>query len=343
MRAVSFSFRIESLPNPLANPQSQARVSIKNTNLGAPGPAFGTRESTTLKSPRHIRPISAPRPFALWHLASLDAPTVAVVWSLAFAWAAGVRLPPWLPFMLALAVFAVYVFDRLLDARSALLDSHFHRLLERHRFHWRHRRILAPLAAAAACAVAWMILALMPPLARERNSILAAASLAYFARVHSTHRQRPFLPPILTKELLVGLLFTGGCVLPTMGALRAFHHAPLWPLLGPPVFFAALASLNCHAIDAWEPSGESRANHAASSSIPAQGIVMSLAGLLLAVLLFSPQPRAAAILAAGAISALLLAMLDHHRGQLSPVTLRAAADLVLLTPALLVPLAWIPR
>jgi hypothetical protein len=70
---------------------------------------------------------------------------------------------------------------------------------------------------------------------------------------------------------------------------------------------------------------------------------MSLAGLLLAVLLFSPQPRAAAILAAGAISALLLAMLDHHRGQLSPVTLRAAADLVLLTPALLVPLAWIPR
>jgi hypothetical protein len=69
---------------------------------------------------------------------------------------------------------------------------------------------------------------------------LAAASLAYFARVHSTRRQRPFLSPFLTKELLVGLLFTGGCVLPTMGALRAFHHAPLWPLFGPAVFFTAL-------------------------------------------------------------------------------------------------------
>jgi hypothetical protein len=256
LKPALFRFRIESVPSPLANPQSPRRSVGKTTNIGAPepalrlsnacpelaegGPAFGTRESANLKSPRHIRRISAPRPFALWHLASLDAPTVAVVWSLAFAWAAGVRLPLWLPFMLALAVFAVYVFDRLLDARSALLDSGFHRLRERHRFHWRHRRILAPLAAAAACAAAWMVLTLMPPPARERDSVLAAASLAYFARVHSTRRQRPFLSPFLTKELLVGLLFTGGCVLPTMGALRAFHHAPLWPLFGPAVFFTAL-------------------------------------------------------------------------------------------------------
>ena len=63
----------------------------------------------------------APAPLALWHLASLDAPTVAVTWSLAFAWAAQVRLPGWIPLLLALACWAVYVADRLLDARAALL------------------------------------------------------------------------------------------------------------------------------------------------------------------------------------------------------------------------------
>jgi len=55
----------------------------------------------------------APVPLRLWHLASLDAPTVAVVWTLGFAWAASVRLPPWIPVLLALATWAVYVADRL--------------------------------------------------------------------------------------------------------------------------------------------------------------------------------------------------------------------------------------
>jgi len=38
------------------------------------------------------------------------------------------------------------------------------------------------------------------------------------------------------------------------------------------------------------------------------------------------------------MAALLLALLDAVRGRLAPVALRAAADLALLTPALLTPL-----
>jgi hypothetical protein len=54
------------------------------------------------------------------------------------------------------------------------------------------------------------------------------------------------------------------------------------------------------------------------------------------------------LVAAGAASALLLALLDRLRRRLTPLALRAAADLVLLTPvlitpALLIPLALLPQ
>ena len=161
----------------------------------------------------------APAPISLWHLASLDAPTVALVWSLAFAWAAHVVLPLWVPTLLVLAVWSVYITDRLLDARAGLRDASLHRLRDRHLFHWRHRRILLPLAAAAAAAAAWMIFTLMPPIARERNSVLAAASLVYFTRVHTGRKLSPLLPKLFSKELLVGVLFTAGCALPILSRI----------------------------------------------------------------------------------------------------------------------------
>jgi hypothetical protein len=81
-----------------------------------------------------------------------------------------------------------------------------------------------------------------------------------------------------------------------------------------------------------------------SGSIFPAGCVLALAGLLLACILSHPQPRSAALAAAGAISALLLAALDGFRNRLTPLALRAAADLVLLTPLfLLTPLALLLR
>lgn len=279
------------------------------------------------------------RVLELWHLASLDAPTVAVVWSLGFAWAVGVRLAVWVLPLLALTVWAVYVFDRLLDARAALRADELSRLRERHYFHWRHRTTLLPAAAVAAGAAAGLILAFMPMAARERNSVLAAASLAYFARVHSGHRARPFLSSLLTKELLVGLLFTAGCALPVFGALRS-AHGELWPLGCAAAFFAPLAWLNCHAIDRWESK---RQKPQWTDSNFWMAAVLAGAGVLAALPVSFLNPRVGALLAAGAASALLLALLDQRRGKLGAVTLRAAADFVLLSPAALVALAWLTR
>lgn len=270
------------------------------------------------------------RPLVLWHLCSLDAPSVAFVWSLSFAWAMGVRLAAWVPVLQVLAVWTVYVCDRLLDARSAFESQQYLRLRERHFFHWRHRRAFLPLAICAACAAGGLVLAFMPIMARERNSVLAAACLAYFARVHSGQRSKPFLPAFLTKELLVGILFTTGCALPVFGALWASHSTSIWLLLCVGTFFALLGWLNCRCIDGWESAIPNRRRRRSSSA----AFLLAACGLLLFVPM-AAHPRVAMLLLAGVASALLLALLDLQRKRLRPVTLRAVADLVLLTPVLL--------
>jgi hypothetical protein len=109
----------------------------------------------------------------------------------------------------------------------------------------------------------------------------------------------------------------------------------LWPLLIAVAAFAALAWLNCYAIDRWESSVESTLRRAIPFRIE---MLAGACGLLSATLCVS-NPRSSALLACATISALLLAQLDRLRNRLTPVTLRAAADLVLLTPLLLIPFA----
>jgi hypothetical protein len=264
----------------------------------------------------------------LWHLASLDAPTVAVVWSLAFARAASIHLPPWVPVLLAMGTWAVYIGDRLLDAGSAWRSGNLSRLRERHYFHWTHRRVLTPLAIAAAAASIAIIFFLMPPGIRERNAALAVATLAYFSGTHISVRAYRRFPRLFSKELLVGILFTAGCAFPTLSRLplagNTGRSVPLFVAFG---FFALLAWVNCFAIDCWEAG--------ISSSIAIGACILASSGLVLAFL-FSSTGKAniAPLFVQGSIGALFLALLDRVRDRMLPLTLRTAADLVLLTPLL---------
>jgi hypothetical protein len=285
-----------------------------------------------IQSLNPARIFDAPGPLRLWHLASLDAPTVAVVWTLGFAWAAGVRLPRWVPLLLALSAWAVYIADRLLDARSALRTAP-HQLRERHFFHWRFRKFFVPLGAAAACAAAWLVLTRMPAAVRQRDSVLAAAALIYFISVHSGRIRRRLPQALVSKEMLVGVLFTAACALPAWYRGRiAGIDRPVGPLLGPVALFALLAWLNCHLIERWETASDSW-----SGSRLALALAVAAAALT-ASLAVAQQPAAAALAACAAVSALLLALLDRQRGRLTPVALRAAADLVLLSPLILLAL-----
>jgi hypothetical protein len=306
---VSAPYRIKEVALPLANPLAQAC-------------------SATARIA-----IDVPEPVRLWHLSSLDAPTVAVVWSLAFSWAANVRLPLWVPLLLALVTWAVYISDRLLDARRGLLTGGLDRLRERHYFHWRHRRVLLVASAGAAAVATVMILSLMPPDMRRRDAILAAVALAYFTAVHCGGKLPVWTRSVLSKECLVGALFTAGCALPVISRMSfrfdvARRH---WPLLAGIVIYAALAWLNCLAIEAWESGNASRVRFFAGA--------VAASSLAVAAGIASAEPREAFLLMAGAVSACLLLILDHVRGRLTSIALRAAADLVLLTPVMLAPIA----
>lgn len=280
--------------------------------------------------------IDAPAPLRLWHLTSLDAPTVAVTWCVAFAWAAHIALPLWLPTVLALAAWSFYIADRLLDARASLAAKpNFHlpssslsQLRPRHYFHWRRRRIFLPIAVVAAVTATGLVLHSMPTAARARNSMLALAAMAYFTSVHSPRRLRP--PHLrLPKELLVGILFTLSCTLPvwTRTAHRELLAAPI-------LVYAALAWLNCLAIETWESGHRSAAFIARATTT--LGVVAFSSSAVCATL---HQTRPPLLLGAASVSATLLALLDRHRDKFAPTTLRAAADLVLLTP---LPLLLLP-
>ena len=246
----------------------------------------------------------------MWHLASLDASTVALVWCAAFAWVIDVRLPWWVLVLLSLGVWAVYVADRLLDVRTGMQSSAVEKLRERHFFHWHHRRILAPAAIACAFIAAWIVFQRMPSTTKAHDSLLAAASMLYFTRVHSGRK----LLPMLSKEFLVGVLFTFGCALPAIS--RAHLSLAEWPPLIAIAFFALLAWLNCYAIDRWE----SRGLNPSLCQIAFPASAFGAVALICSSVLLESHPRCASLIFCGAISALLLAALDRIRNSVTPIT-----------------------
>jgi hypothetical protein len=274
--------------------------------------------SPTLPVPVAAR-LEVPALLRLWHLTSLDAPTVAVVWTLAFAWAAHLTIPAWLVLVVGLSAWAFYISDRLMDARRARTP-----LRLRHHFHWKHRLVFLPLAVVAGAAALVLVLSNMPPRAEARDSLLAAAAFAYFTGVHSDFRRR-----LLPKELLVALVFTAACATPALS--RASHPGEIVPMLA---IYTALAWLNCHAIETWEnEAAKTLALAGMGSKIARHAVGLALLGLLAALMagLFG-QPRTALVLAAAALSAGLLGQMDRWRRNFSATALRACADLALLTP-----------
>jgi len=244
-----------------------------------------------------------------WHLLSLDAPTVAVVWTLAAARITHHTLSWYVPGAMFVAVWLVYVADRLLDYKQG------EELEARHRFHGRFRRrfvIAAMIALPALLALMWK----MPARALLAYILLCAPLVLYFAAIHKT-RFRQKAP----KEAVVGIFFAAAVFLPEFFTPRVAIAT---------TFFALLCWLNCVAIYRWENPQSS--DWSARNFRP---LVLILAAVC-ALTPFSPAPHPFAILnLCTASSALLLLALDCTRRPISSVTLRAAADAALLTPLVL--------
>lgn len=289
------------------------------------------------------------RPLVLWHLCSLDAPTVAVVWTWFIAHVCAIALPLTSLAAMAIAVWLLYAGDRLLDSRFAITTRPRSKTLNsqlansplpwalpgphadlgeleaRHLFHHRHRRMFYGGIACGTAALVPLLLAI-PTTAMRLYAIEGAALSAWLLAIH-TLRGTVRLP----KELAVGPFFAAAVFIPTISRVPQIRPS----LVLPAILLASLCCLNCLFIYAWEHDSQSleRAHPStrfALRFLPWIAIAVGIVGCLAAGIGAHPAiPRACALSVAG------LLLLHARRNATGRVPLRALADLVLLTPLLL--------
>ncbi len=268
-------------------------------------------------------------PLALWHLLSLDAPTVAALWTWFIASANHVHLPKTSILAMFLAVWVLYAADRLLDARRLSEHPLDAGVLEaRHHFHHRYRNSFLTGLLFASIALA-ILLPHLSTKAIRLYLILGGLVFAYFILIHATdsaHR--------LPKEIAVGICFAAATFIPTV----ALHPNLRLPLLPSALLLASLCSLNCLFIFAWEHDSKHTIAHpitrVALHYLPQLAITMAAAALILSYL---DRNTSWPITAACTLSLLPLQLLHRYRRHVHSITLRAAADLALTTPLLLLP------
>jgi hypothetical protein len=173
----------------------------------------------------------------------------------------------------------------------------------------------------------------IPAALLHRYAGLGVLLLAWFGLIHILPRTAVrYLP----KELIPGPFFAAAVFIPCVAERHVVPAA---------LFFGLVCVLNCLYIFAWEHTGATGEAH--TTTRIGVRLLTPLACFCavgpLVWLAFAPE-LAPIWVAIGSAAALLFA-LDRARGRLSRTTLRAAADLVLLTPLLLVPLqlATLPR
>lgn len=243
----------------------------------------------------------------LWpNLLSLDAPVVALLWQILFARCFHARVEMLPSILLVLAVWLIYAADRTLDAWTGSGAR------PRHEFYRRHWRTLLPLwilVLASGSALAWMRLT---PELFLGGLALGGAVLVYFALLHLGIFQK-------TKEAAVAVLFAIGATLSAWPNIRSAVDIEAI------ILFSCLCWINCVAIEHWE--GESKWPIAAAAGFVAVAAIM---------LLFSSRPILGGAVAA---SALAFVLLDCARRHFSRDALRVLADVALLSPLFLLPVA----
>ncbi len=326
-------------------------------------------------------------PLALWHLLSLDAPTVAAIWTLFIARCSHLELPWSSPAAMFIAVWMIYAADRLFDARlldlglsATVLSASLLEMRDRHYFHHRHRTGFLVVILLASLALAPLLCSLDAS-ALHLYAVLAALLAAWMLLIHAhslpaSARGRQRLRP-LPKELAVGIFFPAAIFIPTLArtvptpqATHLLGQAATWvrpSLLTSAILLACICTLNCLYLYSWEhPPAEASSSDAApkraASSLyfpPAAGPLphwstrwgiqylkpfawstLALSGMIAVGCQHFVGGGVQIIelpALACALSAAALLILDRLRRKLSPIHLRGAADLVLLTPLLLLP------
>ena len=277
--------------------------------------------------PARIRGRIAP---VVWlNLVCLDAPIVAITWQWFFARDFHLSLTASSRAALFLTSWLIYLADRFADTWA--LQRNSPRSL-RQEFCQRHQTPWIAAIAAIALLDLWIIAHQLDRGTIRMGMLIGAFSLIYLAINYWLGKTWRFLP---IKETCVGSLFAVGTVaalLPQIGLSATF--ATLF------ILFAALCSLNCIGIAIWEQDlDRAQCKNSIATRWSASRPYFRSGALGLIVLAIALGTKSSAqMYFCISVSAALLVILDWLGERIPRDERTALADLVLLTPLLLLTL-----
>jgi hypothetical protein len=274
---------------------------------------------------RHTIPSGAERySLVTWlSIACLDAPLVAITWQWIFAEMARATISISDRVALFATAWLIYLADRLADSfniPTGAPESARQRFCARHRKKWVMLILLLTMTDAV---VAFTCI--------DRATLAFGAAIAFaIASYLGLNHFAGFLWrkwPL--KEVLIGSLFAGATVV-------AIHQS-VSSLITPVILFAILCSLNCISISVWERDldiAQRRESFATTCPRFLWLPRVSCWALAASALLLATIAPSTGLLFCIALSAILLALL-HHATVRSRDDRVALADIVLLTPTLI--------
>ncbi len=279
------------------------------------------------------------RPWLWPALLSLDAPAIAVLWLLLFSRALGVGVPRTETAVLAMAVWLIYVADRILDS---FRESEREPLAPRHWFYREYRAAFVAPFCAILLLAAWLAWTRLDERTLRGGVALGAMVAAYFGVVHlSGSRAQRWFP----KELAVALLFCAGTCLPIFTRLRQVRSAEIAAF----VAFVLVAWMNTALIEytEWITLREGGAEPPAALTVAiarwAAPLGIAVGVLALGALAAPGFHGLRPVLLAEAGSALALAAIGASWKRVSSPVLRISADAVLCTPAVMLAIMALMR
>jgi len=262
------------------------------------------------------------------NLICLDAPLVSVAWLWLFAKTFHATVQPVNCAALFLTAWLIYLADRLADSCS--LPTEGPRSL-RHEFCLRHRPIWIAALIVIAVSDAVLVWNRLGPATFLAGGLVGTLALIHLVLNYSLGGAWPPLP---LKEAAVGSLFAAG----TLVALFPLRSPVTGSLVFSVITFGLVCTLNCISIASWERElDETQQKVSFATRFPGSGRHLWKFSIALAVgsgVAAIVRREAAPILGCVGVSAFLLALLDFLRGRIDRDQRVALADLVLLTPLL---------
>jgi hypothetical protein len=255
-------------------------------------------------------------PLVWMNLVCLDAPLVAVSWQWLFADSFGIKIARGTTVALFLTAWLIYLADRFGDALSVRQSS---AISLRQEFCIRYRRAWIIGVATIGFADLLVVASTL-----DRIAIAVGGVIGLFASVYLLiNRVTPSLWRVAPlKEVMIGCIFAAGSVVGLVRGLTSTAF-PAW------VLFAILCALNCISIAVWEREID-LAQRRISIATEFRSVSRSLSPALLVLAFVSAFVGVIGV--ALCASAALLAVVHTRGNSIQPDVRTALADLVLLTP-----------